>query len=626
MFFLNFGLMEFFILAGAASLATVALYLLDRSRRRLVVSTLRFWTSAPRPVQTQRRRRLQQPWSLLLQLLGILLLLLAMAQPRWGNLLARPGHHVLVLDTSAWMAARSGNATLMDTARTRALKWLASIPPGDPVMLVRADALATPATPFEPDHRRVANAITASEPGSTALNLASALEFAHRVQNSQGVHGEIAFVGAGRIKNLTDAPAEDTRNVRVLLIADQMETAGLRGLSARRSATDPEQWTALVSVRNYGVRSRAVDLILGFNQAPVGVKHLVLAPGVDQDAGFSFRSVAGGIVDARLLPGDAFPADDHAALTIPANPVFPVIVYSTRAEVLRPFLLANPRVQAQFRSLAQYQASDHGLVILDRFSPPTRPDGDAVWIDPPRGQSPIPIVDTIHAAGQVHWMPNSPLAAGLHAQDVRLPEASIFQPAAGDDTVGSVRQGPVVVARTSRPRMVVLGFDPGNSAVRFELSTPLIFANILSWMNPESFTASDVNVQPAGFVSAPLTGDSGSLHLTREDGTPVPFTSDGHSVHFFLASSETVRLQGDGRNSAYALTLPEMWDRKWKAPADSLNGIGPAQGVVKPQKELWPWLAVLGALCLLADWILLSGPRRARESPTAIRAPLRRAS
>ena len=70
MFFLNFGLAQFVMMAGAASLATVALYLLDRSRRRQVVSTLRFWTPARQPVQTSRKRKLQQPWSLVLQLLG----------------------------------------------------------------------------------------------------------------------------------------------------------------------------------------------------------------------------------------------------------------------------------------------------------------------------------------------------------------------------------------------------------------------------------------------------------------------------------------------------------------------------------------------------------------------------
>ena len=76
MFLLNLGLGEFLVLFGAVTGIAVALYLLDRSRRRVVVATLRFWKPAEHPPDIRRRRRIQQPVSLLLQLLGMLLLLL----------------------------------------------------------------------------------------------------------------------------------------------------------------------------------------------------------------------------------------------------------------------------------------------------------------------------------------------------------------------------------------------------------------------------------------------------------------------------------------------------------------------------------------------------------------------
>jgi hypothetical protein len=50
-------------------------------------------------------------------------------------------------------------------------------------LLVRADALATPATAFESNREKVEEAVADSEPGATALNMESALEFArHRVR------------------------------------------------------------------------------------------------------------------------------------------------------------------------------------------------------------------------------------------------------------------------------------------------------------------------------------------------------------------------------------------------------------------------------------------------------------
>jgi hypothetical protein len=45
MYFLNLSLMQFVAVFGTISAISVALYLLDRSRRKIVVSTPRFWVA-----------------------------------------------------------------------------------------------------------------------------------------------------------------------------------------------------------------------------------------------------------------------------------------------------------------------------------------------------------------------------------------------------------------------------------------------------------------------------------------------------------------------------------------------------------------------------------------------------
>ena len=210
MYLLNLTLGQFLVLFGSVSALMLALYLLDRSRRRQVVSTLRFWASAEQPTVVARRRRIQQPLSLLLQLASMALLLLAIAQLRFGTRASAPRDHVLILETSAWMSAastppgaRSSGRTLMDMARDRARAYVRAVPPRDRVMLVRADALTTPATAFEPDRKKLAEAIAASQPGATALNLEQALAFARQIQAQSGRHaGEVVFVGTGRLAEI----------------------------------------------------------------------------------------------------------------------------------------------------------------------------------------------------------------------------------------------------------------------------------------------------------------------------------------------------------------------------------------------------------------------------------------
>src|SRR5580658_1116611 len=187
--FLNLSLSEFLGIFGAISAISVALYLLDRNRRKQVVSTLRFWVTPGLPSPVTRRRKIQQPVSLLLQLLGMLLLLLAIAELHWGGTWRARRDHVLIVDTSAWMGAAAPgrpNATIMDVARANAISWLRAVPDSDRVLLVRGDALATPATAWETDHVKVARAILETRPGATAIDLRQSLEFARQLQKQTG--------------------------------------------------------------------------------------------------------------------------------------------------------------------------------------------------------------------------------------------------------------------------------------------------------------------------------------------------------------------------------------------------------------------------------------------------------
>ena len=90
---------------GAVAAFSVALYLLDRTRRRQVVSTLRFWVTPGQPAPVSRSRKIKQPFS-------------AAAAAGHGCCCCSPSRnsssaerlnkrrdHVLILDTSAWMGA-----------------------------------------------------------------------------------------------------------------------------------------------------------------------------------------------------------------------------------------------------------------------------------------------------------------------------------------------------------------------------------------------------------------------------------------------------------------------------------------------------------------------------------------
>ncbi|MGH9678609.1 MAG: BatA domain-containing protein [Candidatus Acidiferrales bacterium] len=94
---------------AALSAAALWLYLHHRRPQYRKVSTLRFWASV-QPATEPRRRKLREPWALAAQILFLLLLVLALAHPRWGGLFESRSA-VIVLDASIWSGARPAGET-----------------------------------------------------------------------------------------------------------------------------------------------------------------------------------------------------------------------------------------------------------------------------------------------------------------------------------------------------------------------------------------------------------------------------------------------------------------------------------------------------------------------------------
>jgi len=616
MFLLNLSLGQFLAIFGAIGVFAVALYLLDRSRRKQVVATLKFWSEPGRPAPESRRKKIQQPLSLLLQLLGMLLLLLAIAGFTVGGRQNARRDHVLVLDTSAWMGALLPNrpdATLMDLARANALGWLRAVPVADRVLVLRADGLTTPATSWELDRRNITRAILDSKPGSTTLNLSHSLDFARQLQRRSGSFaGEIVYAGPGRISaaeannmTLPDMPA-----FRVLTVNDAIENCGLRSVGARRSQTDKGTWDVLVRARNYGRIPHTVQLTLNFGSTPQGSQSIDLPPGQERETTFKVHTIAAGVLETRLYPKDPFGADNYAALELPSMRTLPVVVYSEQPDPIRPVLAADPRIAAEFRPVVQYGlnegAANAGLIILDRFDPPSVPAGNSLWIDPPAGKSPVPVKERVDHPGDVAWTPDQPLTAGLRARDVQIDSTSVFDPGPNLTRIAEVEKGPVIVASAStdgKSKMVVMGFNPFAGPMRYELATPLLLANLLHWVAPDVFRDVDVTTQSAGSVTMPLTSGKESVQVLTEAGASLPFNIRGRAVEFFTGESSRVRVIAGNSERVYSLTLPEMWDVKWAPPPTARKGIPAFNESVRRSSDLWPFLALLGAALLIGEWL-----------------------
>jgi hypothetical protein len=613
MFLLNLSLAEFLALASAASALVVVLYLLDRSRRRQVVATLRFWNVTENMSQPRRRRRIRQPWSLILQLVSVLLLLSALAGLRWGSADLVLRDHVILLDTSAWMAARGRAGTLLDEAKAAATAYVRALPSTDRVMIVRADAMATPVTRFEYDHAALEEAIRKTRAGATSLRLADAIRFARQAQRLEGhAPGPIVYAGPGRISSEDAVTPPATDRVRLLPVSEPGGNCGLRKLSMRRADSDPALWEIFVAVRNYGRSKCDAPLALEFGRALIGAHRFVLAPGEEQSATFRYRTRAAGWIEARLMIADALAGDNHATLEVPAQPAVRVLVYSEEPDLLAPVLRANPNVETVFAHPRDYNSKAGArIVIIDRFRPATMPDADTIWIEPPAGASPFSVSATLKDARLERWHGENALGAGLHTRDLRLDTAQVFSAASGDLAIADCAGGPVIIARPGKHKAVALGFNPGGPATRFALATPLLFANLLRWMAPEVFRQWELTSGSVGTVTVAIDPgvNPAEVRVVAEGGRSLPFTIENNSLRFFTATPGTVQIFEGNRATVFSLTLPDVADARWEPPRATPRGLPAPGGPGTSSPDIWRVLALAGALGLFVEWMWF-GPRR----------------
>jgi hypothetical protein len=560
-------------------------------------------------------------------LISLLLLLLAIAQLRLGSPVRYSRDHVLILDVSPWMAARIGPNRLIDQARLAARNYVNALPLADRVMVVRAGVLATPALLFESDRNKIQLAISQTQPGAASLNLQGALDFARRAQRVQAQRpGEIVFIGAARIPNDEAARLDPPSNFRFIPIAGPTEHVGLRKMSVHRAMDDADMWEVFFAVKNYGTAPRSIPAVVNFGGSPVATRRFELGPGVEESFSFRFRTRARGWLEARLASQDsfrpdAFNQDRRAILELPARGVAPVTIYSAEPELLRPVFSAVPGIQANFLAPAKYDPKAHtGVVVLDHFAPPSLPATDSIWLEPPVEKSPIPVRSIQPNVKLNQWQADHQLGAGLRARDIELPSAEIFRPAPGDITVARTDAGPVIVARPETLKLVVLGFHPIRSGMKYQLTTPLLFANIIRWMEPDAFRSWELTAGAAGTVDVELESetDPNTVRVQTEDGKSLPFTIEGKTLRFFTADPGIVRVLAGERELVYSLTLPQPGDTVWR-PSNVKVGL-PGRAPLGPaSRDIWQWLAIAGAVGLLADWILFGRiDRRIRAAGGAL--------
>ncbi len=615
---LNLTLAQFLTVLIPLAGGLVALYFYDRSRRRIRVSTLRFWGQRSAPAVSRRHRKIQQPWSLILQLLAALLLLLAIADFQWEGS-DEPRHHAILLDGSAAMLSQtSTGATAMDQARQSALDYLDALPAADPVALIRADAAPSVVVGYTIDRERMRQAIEEFDAGWTALRLDAALELAQSSLYlalgepidgpTPTTLGETTYVGAGQIATGSE-PLTDLPYLRFIPARGGLDDVGIIRFAAVRPPTAPDVWQVSLELLNDSDTPRRVTATVEFDGRRLGERAVQLASRTSSVVEFRIRTSSPGTLETYVESDDGLLENNRVALELPAASRLPIAFNTSRIERWRTLIAANPAIVI---------ADDDARVALRIADRGTTDASAQVWIDPRPGDSPVEITRRVNRPRITAWAPGHAVTQGLQETDVRLSAASVFDPEPGDVILVTSTEGPIAISRErDGNRLVVLGFDLLDPAAAGRLTGPLLFANIISWFAPEAFQSVAVEARPPGVLQVPLgTDDDSRVSVSTASGLRPIWFRHGDDLRLYRSEPGTLRVTTPSQNSRISMTLPAPGQTIWEPPPAVRRGVPTAAGGITGI-AFWPWLSLLALALLFIDWRWFGDPSRFVAAPTS---------
>ncbi len=620
-------------LAAAALAAPLVLWYVLRSRRpRVDVASTLLWRgmdrSAAAAVPWQRFRPDRTFW---LVLAAILAGALALARPTVPAAAALGDHTILVLDTSASMAADEDGPTRLELARRQARALVDRLGPGQVVSVVEAGSRARVLLSSSSDPRAARRALDAAALGGGAADYADAFTLASSLQRPDQVtvthlftDGPVARPDAVSAPSGTvvDAVGRDRPNLAVTRLQTVPTGAGAA--------------QAFVQVRSFVARPVEASVSLSLDGVVVEERIVRLAPRgtVDSVVPVPAAGEGGeGVLRATVAPADVADAADRSRVDALAGDDTAVAVLASprrvRALVAGPgnvyveaALAALPGVEVATAAAVPEDLSAVDLLVVDRLPAPARAQVPTLYLAPTRPPDTVRLGRPVELPAVTTTVTDHELLAevdltGVAVATAQRVTAPTLQPlASGPD-------GPLLLAGRLGPTPVVyLGFDLLASNLPLQVAWPVLMANTVTWLaGPPAATPATAGTT----VTLPVPPGAEAVVVSPPAGQPTRLPPASPQLRVDVPGVWRVTYEGDAAAEAAPVAVavnpdPGESDLARGRPQPLGSGESQRAGTPAPssgRRVLGPSLLVIPLALLLLEWLVPPGarPRRSRTGP-----------
>jgi hypothetical protein len=637
----------------AIALPITVLYILKLRMRQVHVSSDLFWQQIfqARPPRSFWNR-FRHPLSWLTQILILLTIVGAAADPRW--LSGVPQRNlVIILDTSASMQARESSGQRLTLAANQARQIINGLPPGTQAAVIAADQhpeVICGMTDHMPDLLRAISRIQPSAaPGRPALAVTAASEM-------------LGNTSSGSILLLTDgcfdqSVLKNRPELTIKSVAAELPNVGITGCQALRNPDDPLSAELLVSISNASPFFAAASLELRLSGTLSNVTRLTLAPGENTSQSFPRIGPVGGTWQAQLKDirftaqatsaetapldspdfADALELDNSAVAVLPDAPRQKVLLVSPGNLFVQKVLEADPLIEL---SVLQQLPADNNwprnsIVILHELVPPQLPPLPLLVLDPRSNCDAWNLRGTRENPLPAQTVTTHPVTRNFRLDDVLIPAVSELEFNTSPQILAAAEDGlPLcsLLPRSNGP-VVIVPLQLTQSDLAFRTVFPILISNSLNWLAgrtesvPSAIQAGQRSMVllPPGSSQPPRSSvPTQQLALLQSPSgiiSRIPVITDRETNHARTAVTGPLREAGLWLVDAAATPAgpQQISDR---AAHIAVNVAAPEETDLRPRispqsetdsakvftaaagRPPWYWLCLAAVLLLTCEWFL----------------------
>ena len=545
----------------------ILVYLRDRWRKRIEVSSLMFWNEIRE--DSVRVRRFMPSLLFLLQALLLSLLLSGLLHPYRPHTVTevQGNRHILVFDVSASMQVREGTTQRFSLARDQAVQVVRSLGPLDEVMLISVAARPRVVSGFTTDHRVFLHLLESLRPEDSPTNLDLGVELALAQRDRAGQRASVhVFTDVPHTQ--LSLPQDQLTHLVYHRVGRNDDNIALAALNLYQNPFQHySQARAYILVRNYAARTKRGSLTVHLNERQIFRRTFSLP--ARESASFSIGnfSEAGQLV-ARISPDDGLSVDNQALAWVAQGHERRLVLVSASTSLhseLQRVSRSIPNLSLTVVSPDDFSTlslEPQDIVLFHQFVPGTAVAANSLYVFPPLDNPLFPVVAEAKDLSILDWRESHEILHNLQYVDaLPLKKARVLALPSWAQVLISSRtaDGEVPLALTGEKdghRVVCLAFDlgRGNLTDSDNLSLLLLFLNAVRWLLPPDPSVPALTT-PGETFFVPTSVALETLELTLPGGE----TRSLEAAAVDIPHVGAYRLQnGDYRTMWYANLFDEL--------------------------------------------------------------------